>query len=65
MIRNHYKPGKVNPHLPHDGVEIEGPPPSDARDIDTAMRNADLLVSQLMLGITEAGGNSVPSKSAL
>lgn len=49
MTRNYYTPGKVNPHLPHDGVEIE----PRSKDTATAARDADLLVSQLMQGNTE------------
>lgn len=49
MKHNHYMPGKHNPHLPHDGVEIE----AKATDDETAQRNADLLVSQLMQGNTK------------
>ncbi|MEO0752074.1 MAG: hypothetical protein AAFY25_09730 [Pseudomonadota bacterium] len=48
MKHNHYIPGKHNPHLPHDGVEIE----PRSTDTETAQRNADLLVSQLMQGKT-------------
>ncbi len=45
-----YAPGKKNPHLPHDGLELESAPPADACDDETAERNADVLVSQMMLG---------------
>lgn len=46
MKYNYFKPGRVNPHLPHDGIEIE-PAPTDT---EVAQREADLLVSQLMKG---------------
>ncbi|MEL6647712.1 MAG: hypothetical protein AAFQ05_08400 [Pseudomonadota bacterium] len=59
MKHNHYLPGKHNPHLPHDGVEIE----ARATDDETAQRNADLLVSQLMQGNTKPRGSSAPAAS--
>lgn len=62
LPRNYYAPGKVNPHLPHDGVEIEAPPPDDASDIETAHRNADLLVSQLMQSDAHENAASIPVK---
>ena len=52
MKQNYYRPGKVNPHLPHDGVELE-PAPTDT---DVAQRDADLLVSQLMVDSTKPAG---------
>lgn len=39
---------KPNPHLPHNSSEIEGKPPADAANEELALRNADLLISQLM-----------------
>lgn len=39
---------KPNPHLPHNSAEIEGKPPADAANEELALRNADLLISQLM-----------------
>ena len=42
--------GNPNPHLMHDALELESPPPPDACDDETAKRNAELIVSQLMLG---------------
>ncbi|MEM7599408.1 MAG: hypothetical protein AAF382_17070 [Pseudomonadota bacterium] len=59
MKHNHYLPGKQNPHLPHDGVEIE----AKATDDETAQRNADLLVSQLMQGNTKPRIQSKPVAS--
>ncbi len=49
MSFNHYVPGKTNPHLPHDGVEIQQIPAS-AEDIELAKSDADDLVRQLMNG---------------
>ncbi|MEM6589966.1 MAG: hypothetical protein AAF641_16080 [Pseudomonadota bacterium] len=49
MSFNHYLPGKTNPHLPHDGVEIQRIPAS-AEDIELAKSDADDLVRQLMDG---------------
>ena len=59
MKHNHYLPGKQNPHLPHDGVEIE----AKATDDETAQRNAELLVSQLMQGNTKPRIQSKPVAS--
>lgn len=58
MKHNHYAPGRVNPHLPHDGVEIE-PEPTDA---EIAQRDADLLVSQLMKTTTKPVGPALTSR---
>lgn len=49
MSYNYYMPGKTNPHLPHDGIELQ-PKSADAEAIEAAKRDADLLVSQLMTG---------------
>ncbi|MEO0370271.1 MAG: hypothetical protein AAF231_02340 [Pseudomonadota bacterium] len=49
MSFNHYVPGKTNPHLPHDGLELQSIPAS-AEDIELAKSDADDLVSQLMEG---------------
>ncbi|MEO0773716.1 MAG: hypothetical protein AAFZ04_11095, partial [Pseudomonadota bacterium] len=53
---NHYLPGKTNPHLPHDGLEMQ-PPPKSAEDIERAKSNADDLVRSLM-------GGDVPASPA-
>jgi len=37
-----------NPHLPHDSTEIASVPPPDARDDETARRNADRIVRELL-----------------
>lgn len=58
MKHNHYAPGRVNPHLPHDGIEIE-PAPADA---EVAQRDADLLVSQLMKTNTKPSGPAPTSR---
>ncbi len=50
MTLSTYEKARPNPHLTHDEQELVGPPPSDARDDETARRNAELIVSQLMLG---------------
>lgn len=47
---------KTNPHLPHDSVELESPPPEDALNDDVAQKNAELYISQLMLGEHHAQG---------
>ncbi|MEL7012239.1 MAG: hypothetical protein AAFO72_03050 [Pseudomonadota bacterium] len=60
MKYNHFKPGRVNPHLPHDGIEIE-PSPTDT---DVAQREADLLVSQLMKDSTKPGASSQKDKKS-
>jgi len=39
---------RVNPHLPHNSVELQSPPPPDALDNDMAVRNADEIVSRLL-----------------
>ncbi|WP_397543814.1 hypothetical protein [Roseovarius salis] len=39
---------KVNPHLPHNAAELASPAPPDAADDETARRNADRLVLELM-----------------
>lgn len=41
---------KTNPHLPHDSVELQSPPPEDASNDDVAQKNAELYISQLMQG---------------
>lgn len=41
---------KTNPHLPHDSVELQSPPPEDALNDDVAQKNAELYISQLMSG---------------
>ncbi|MEQ8290715.1 MAG: hypothetical protein RIA08_00815 [Roseovarius sp.] len=41
---------KTNPHLPHDSVELQSPPPEDALNDDVAQKNAERYISQLMLG---------------
>lgn len=46
---------KTNPHLPHDSVELQSPPPEDALNDDVAQKNAELHISQLMLGEGVAG----------
>ena len=38
---------KTNPHLPHDSVELQSPPPEDALNDDVAQRNAERYISQL------------------
>lgn len=47
---------KTNPHLPHDSVELQSPPPEDALNDDVAQKNAELYISQLMLGEGHAPG---------
>ena len=39
---------KINPHLPHQSTEIAGVPPLDACDDDTARRNAERIIRQLL-----------------
>ncbi|MEQ8896061.1 MAG: hypothetical protein RID23_03140 [Roseovarius sp.] len=41
---------KTNPHLPHDSVELQSPPPVDALNDEVAQQNAELYISQLMMG---------------
>lgn len=41
---------KTNPHLPHDSVELQSPPPEDALNDDVAQRNAERYISQLIRG---------------
>lgn len=43
-------PNRPNPHLPHNSVEMQSPPPADAYDNEVAARNAELLISQMMVG---------------
>jgi hypothetical protein len=51
---------KANPHLPHDSVELASPPPPDARDTETARRNAERLVAALMQESGGADGAAAP-----
>jgi len=46
---------KTNPHLPHESVELQSPPPEDALNDDVAQKNAERYISQLMLGEGPAG----------
>lgn len=39
---------KPNPHLPHDSVELQSPPPADALTPEIAEKNAELIISRLM-----------------
>lgn len=43
MKYNNYNPGKVNPHLPHDAVEMAPPPSNDFED-------AERLITELLRG---------------
>jgi len=43
------------PYLPHGRAEMASPPPPDACDDETARRNADRLVRQLMQEPTAPG----------
>lgn len=39
---------RPNPHLPHNAVELESPPPADAADDALAARNAELMIGEIM-----------------
>ncbi len=39
---------KPNPHLPHDSVELQSPPPADAITPEIAEKNAELIIGRLM-----------------
>lgn len=53
---------KTNPHLPHDSVELQSPPPEDALNDDVAQKNAELYIRQLMQADPSAPSASDPQQ---
>ncbi|MEQ9258219.1 MAG: hypothetical protein RIG84_03880 [Roseovarius sp.] len=39
---------RPNPHLPHNSVELQSPPPADAADDELAARNAELTIGEIL-----------------
>ena len=61
MTRNAHV-SKINPHLPHDSIEIAGTPPPDARDDETARRNAERIIRDMLSDQADQGNTRAPDR---